>query len=204
MPTPRSRAQWLKERAQLERGLAEILGIVRGGVADGAVTAEEADHLARWTSENPDVATRWPVNLLHRRLEQIFLDGKVDAEERRHLKALLGQLAENPSGLSMPLATDLPVDRPEPEVVFEGRTFVFGGEMAYGPIKACEREVQELGGSTERAVSRRTDYLVIGSLGAVDWSQTPFGHLVDEVVQYRGRGVPIAVISEEHWAEALP
>ena len=57
---------------------------------------------------------------------------------------------------------------------------------------------------TERSVSRRTDYVVIGGLGALDWSQETFGGLIDEVVQYRARGVPIAVVSEEHWADSLP
>jgi hypothetical protein len=62
----------------------------------------------------------------------------------------------------------------------------------------------ELGGTCERTVNRRTDYVVIGALAANDWSQSAFGALVDEVVQYRSRGVPIAVITEEHWAAALP
>jgi hypothetical protein len=76
--------------------------------------------------------------------------------------------------------------------------------MAYGPRRACEREVVELGGECERTVTRRTDYLVIGTLAASEWSQAGFGPRVDEVVQYRARGVPIAIVSEERWADALP
>ncbi len=206
-PNPRSptgRARRLGEHHRLEQGLAEMLGVVRGVIADGTVSADEAHQLARWTRENPDVATRWPANLLARRLEQIVRDGRVDGRERRHLGSLLGQLTENGVGLGFVLATDLPVDRPEPEVVFEGRIFVFAGEMAYGPRRACEREVVELGGECEHSVTRRTDYLVIGAIAALDWSQEGFGTMVDEVVQYRARGVPIAIISEEHWADALP
>ena len=89
----------------------------------------------------------------------------MDGRERRLLESVLGQLAESPGNLNR-LATDLPVDRPPPRVLFPGRTFVFAGEMAYGPRRACEREVEELGGSCDRAVTRRTDYLVIGSLDA--------------------------------------
>jgi hypothetical protein len=76
--------------------------------------------------------------------------------------------------------------------------------MAYGPTHQCEREVIELGGTCERGINRRTDYLVIGSLAADDWAQGDFGSLVDEVVQYRSRGMSVAVITEEHWTEALP
>lgn len=179
--------------------------MVRGVIADGAVSAEEAHHLSEWAKENPEIATRYPANLLARRLERIFMDGRADKRERRRLAAMLGQLAENPTGFGggYPLATDLPITDPPPEMVFEGQTFVFGGEMAYGPIHACEREVRERGGICERSVNRRTDYLVIGAMAADDWSQAAFGDLIDEVVEYRGRGVPIPIVTEAHWAHAL-
>lgn len=202
--SPAGRARRILEQSRIEQGLAELVGVVRGIVADGVVSPDEAAHLARWTRESPEIAARWPANMLARRLESIVRDGRVDARERRHLEAVLGQLAQNPGWMGFSLATDLPVDRPEPPVVFPARNFVFAGEMAYGPQRACEREVVELGGSCERTVSRRTDYLVLGSLSASDWAQEGFGAQVDEVVQLRARGVRIAIVSEEHWANALP
>lgn len=182
-----------------------MVGLVRGVIADGKVSTDEAERLSEWARENPEIATRYPANLLARRLERIFMDGRADRRERDRLADVLSQLAENPSGFGggYPLATDLPLTEPAPEVVFEGQTFVFGGAMAYGPVHACEREVRERGGTCERTINRRTDYVVIGAMAANDWSQAAFGHLVDEVVQYAERGVPIAVISEEHWAAAL-
>jgi hypothetical protein len=201
-----ARSARLGEQRRLEHGLAEMMGLVRGVLSDGVVSQREAAHLSQWTRDNPEIAARYPANLLARRLERIFRDGRVDRRERARLGALLSQLAQNPFGLaaSFHLATDLPITRPAPDVVFESQTFVFAGEMAYGPTHACEREVLDLGGACERSISRRTDYVVIGALAATDWSQSAFGGLVDEVVQYRARGVPIAVVTEEHWAAALP
>lgn len=183
-----------------------MLGLVRGVVADGVVSSDEAFRLSEWTRANPEIATRWPANVLARRLERIFGDGHVSNKERARLAAMLAELAENSDGLAsgFALATDLPITRPEPTVVFEGQTFVFAGPMTYGPRHTCEREVLELGGMCERVVNRRTDYVVIGALAASDWTQSSFGDLIDEVVQYRSRGVPIAVITEGHWAAALP
>jgi NAD-dependent DNA ligase len=183
-----------------------MFGLVRGVAADGVVSSDEATRLSEWTRANPEIADRWPANVLARRLERIFADGRLEGDERDRLSAMLGLIVDNPNGLvrGFPLATDLPLTRPEPDVEFQGRTFVFAGDMAYGPTHQCEREVEELGGSCERGVSRRTDYLVIGALAAAEWSQAAFGALVDQVVEYRERGVPIAVITEEHWAAALP
>lgn len=183
-----------------------MVGLVRGVIADGRVSTDEAHRLSEWAKEHPEVATRYPANLLSRRLERIFMDGRVDGKERKRLGAMLSQLAENPTGFGggNPLATDLPLTTPAPDVVFEGQTFVFGGALAYGPTHSCEREVTELGGMCENTINRRTDYLVVGALAAAEWSQKGFGGLIDEVVLYRTRGVPIAIISEEHWAAALP
>ena len=206
MTGPAGRARKLRARREVEQGLAEMVGLVRGVIADGVVSSEEAERLAEWTRAHPEVVTRWPANILSRRLDRIFLDGRVDRREQKHLGALLTQLAENPAGYGggFPLATDVPLTTPEPDVVFEGQTFLFAGEMAYGPLHACEREVTELGGTCERTVNRRTDYVVIGSIGASDWCQSSFGEVLDEVVQYRARGVPISVVSEEHWTASLP
>ena len=200
-----SRAGQLDTQRRVERGLAEMIGLVRGVIADGRVTPDEAQRLSEWAREHPEIATRYPANLLSRRLERIFLDGRVDGRERTRLGAMLTQLAENPTGFGggSPLATDLPLTDPPPEIVFEGQTFVFGGALAYGPTHACEREVTERGGTCETTINRRTDYLVIGSLAARNWSQEPFGALIDEVVLYRTRGVPIAIVTESHWADAL-
>jgi hypothetical protein len=201
-----ARVRALLAQRRIEQGLAEMMGLVRGVVADGVVSSDEASRLSEWTRANPDTAARWPANILARRLGRIFADGRLDGRERDRLAAVLAQIAQNPEaiGRGFPLATDLPITHPVPEVVFERQTFVFAGELAYGPTRACEREVMELGGTCERTINRRTDYVVIGALGATDWSQASFGTLVDEVVQYRARGVPIAVITEEHWAAALP
>ena len=204
--SPGGRARALHAQRRVEQGLAEMFGLVRGVAADGLVSADEATRLSEWARASPEVASRWPANILARRLERIFADGRLESRERARLSSMLSQLAENPSGLArgFPLATDLPLTRPEPGVTFEGQTFVFAGPMAYGPTHQCEREVTELGGTCERGINRRTDYVVIGALAAGDWAQSEFGALVDEVVQYRARGVPIAVVTEEHWAAALP
>jgi NAD-dependent DNA ligase len=201
-----ARVRALQAQRRIEQGLAEMMGLVRGVVADGVVSSDEASRLSEWARANPETAERWPANVLARRLSRIFADGRLDGRERERLGALLAQLASNPEaiGRGFPLATDLPVTHPAPEVVFERQTFVFAGELAYGPTRACEREVMELGGTCERTINRRTDYVVIGALAASDWSQAAFGPLIDEVVQYRARGIPIAVITEEHWAAALP
>lgn len=187
--------------------LAEMLGLIRGVLADGSISSAEATHLTCWVQAHPSVVARWPGNVLTQRLTEIFRDGRMDARERARLSDLLARIASNSTGASSPAfstETDLPLSRPAPVVRFEGRTFVLAGEMRHGPHSACAREITELGGRCDRSVSRRTDYVVIGGSAAGDWFQTGFRDVLDDVVRYRARAVEIAVISEDHWVRALP
>jgi hypothetical protein len=114
----RGRARALSAERRIEQGLAEMFGLVRGVAADGVVSSGEATRLSEWTRANPEIASRWPANVLARRLERIFADGRLESTERERLSAMLSLIAHNPLGLSrgFPLATDLPITRPEPEV----------------------------------------------------------------------------------------
>ena len=73
-----------------------MVGLVRGVIADGVVSTDEAEHLSEWTRANPEIATRYPANILSRRLERIFMDGRVDRRERTRLAALLSHLFGEP------------------------------------------------------------------------------------------------------------
>src|SRR5256885_5864914 len=51
---------------------------------------------------------------------------------------------------------------------------------SFGPRKECERQVQQLGGLTETAVTRRTRFLVIGTFASRDWVHTSFGRKIQK------------------------
>src|SRR6184192_1705923 len=60
-----------------ERDLSEMLGLLKGVLADGEVTRTEAALLRDWVLQHRDATEQWPVNILKDRLERIFADGKV-------------------------------------------------------------------------------------------------------------------------------
>lgn len=189
-----------------ERDLSEMLGLAKGVLADGVVMEEEAKLLNNWVKQHPDATEQWPVNILKARLEEIFADGVVDEIERQDLAELLESMVGGNAGIiaGKDAAAELPVDRPQPTISWSGAIFVFTGKFAFGPRSACEREAAKLGGVCEGRVSRRTNYLVIGTFGSRDWVHTPFGRKIEKAVEYRAKGIPLAIISEDHWADALP
>lgn len=195
---------------RVDRGVAELLGLVRGVLVDGEVSEGEARALRGWLEANPDLAGTWPVNVLAARLERIFADNVVDEDEREDLADLLKQMVGGGEKSSYGIirqhsvSTTLPLDEPPPSLKFKGLVYVFTGKFAYGTRNACEEAVVALGGRCGSSITQKTDVLVIGTFGSRDWVQSPYGRKIEKAVAYRQNGVPIAIVSEDHWAAALP
>ena len=57
-----ARVRSLQAQRSIDQGLAEMMGLVRGVVADGVVSSDEATRLSEWTRANPETAARWPAS----------------------------------------------------------------------------------------------------------------------------------------------
>jgi hypothetical protein len=99
-----------------ERDLSEMLGLIKGVLADGVVTEGEAKLLKDWARHHPDATEVWPVDILKTRLDKIFADGRVDDAEREDLAELLQSIVGGTAGIitGQDAATTLPIDRPPP------------------------------------------------------------------------------------------
>jgi hypothetical protein len=185
-----------------ERDLSEMLGLAKGLLADGIVSEAEATLLREWTARHPDAVEQWPVNVLKDRLDRAFSDGQIDAHERRDLHELLTALVGGTAGViaGADAATELPVDRPVPAIIWRGSVFVFTGKFAFGTRADCQRQALQRGGLCEQNVTQRTRYLIIGTFGSRDWVHTPFGRKIEKAVQYRASGQRLAIVAEAHWA----
>jgi len=188
-----------------DRDIQELLGLMKGVLADGHVCDAEVVALEEWTTSHPWAHDIWPVNVLVKRLKVILDDGIVDEEERRELTELLQKATgERPdASTAMNGATRLPLDDPPPPVGFEQSQFVFTGKFAYGTRRRCEDAVVDRGGATGSSVTRSTNFVVIGTLASAQWALSSYGRKIQKAVELRSEGVPIAIVSEEHWVEAL-
>ena len=189
-----------------DRDISEMIGLAKGVLADGVVTAAEAALLRDWAAAHPDAVAAFPGDLLFRRLQRIFADGVVSLEEQEDLADLLRQLVGGTAGIiaGEDAATALPLTLPRPVIGFEGRTFVFTGKFAFGPRSVCESSVNSLGGRCGSSVTRDVHYLVIGTFGSRDWIHTSHGRKIEQAVDLRSKGHQVAIVAEDHWATSLP
>ena len=185
-----------------DRSVDELIGICRGFLADGAIVRQEAEFLRDWVDRHAEFRAEFPFNTLYQRLHDALSDGVLDSDEEADLldcivKLVGGEIAH---GEVNSLSTALPLNDPEPEIVFPRHTFVVTGTFSYGARRLVCQAIEDRGGEVKPSVSRQIAYLIIGAVGSRDWIHSSYGRKIEAAVTLRQEGLPIAIVSEHHWA----
>ncbi|BFG81411.1 hypothetical protein PTKU46_94450 [Paraburkholderia terrae] len=192
--------------AIIDRKIDELIGIMKGILADGNVSESEAEYLLRWIQANRDVTDVWPACVLYTRIAKALSDGVLDSnEEKELLELLMSSVGRNtaPEFGETSNSTQLPVTVPAPEIQFAGRTFCFTGRFFSGTRDWCHEQVATRGGVPADSVTKKLNYLVIGDIGSRDWLHSTFGTKIQKAATYAAGGTPLIIVAEEHWASHL-
>ncbi|WSG73072.1 BRCT domain-containing protein [Rhizobium beringeri] len=185
------------------RQIDELIGLARGLVADGNVNQAEVEFLEKWLVANAGVSDAPLLGTLYRRVREILADGVVDEEEKAELLDTLNRFSNRDFELGETLkATTLPLCAPAPVLSFEGRAYCFTGTFNYGQRKHCEAAVTERGASAG-GLTQKTNVLVIGTYATDSWKHSSFGAKIMNAVEFRRKGLPISIVSEDHWVRHL-
>ncbi|MCW8874978.1 MAG: BRCT domain-containing protein [Gammaproteobacteria bacterium] len=183
-----------------DRQIDTLIGLSKGLLADGKVDQCEAEYLYTWliqsrqTTDNPVI-----INLLNR-VDVMLKDGVLDQEESAELLSLLHKLTGEKSEVGeLAKATSLPVNEPSPTIIFQDNQFLFTGTCVYGTRKDCQAAIERLGGINAKSVTKKLNYLVLGTYVTDSWIHESYGRKIEKAMQYRDEGVPITIITEEHW-----
>ncbi len=197
-------------RSRIDRRAADALvGLAAGITADGIVNIAEAVFLKQWLEDNLAHLKDPVINVLYSRLACMLQDNALDVDESRELLDILrsfsGVRIERPKdgGTAAVTPTDLPFNSPVPDLIWDGRMFVFTGVMAFGPRKDCQALVEERGGLIGASISKKVHYLVVGSVGNEQWRHSTYGTKIMKAVELREAGASIAIVGEDHWQKML-
>lgn len=183
-----------------DRQIDTLIGLSKGITADGKVDQSETEFLQSWLIQNSHSQNPIIVNLLAkitRMLEDGFLDGNESSELLSILHSLSGDMVEVGE---IAKATTLPICTPSPTITFLDNTFLFTGTCAYGTRRQCQEVIDSLGGVNLGTVSKKLNYLVIGTYVTDSWAHESFGRKIEKAMDYRDSGLPISIVTEEHWA----
>lgn len=186
------------------RQIDELVGLARGLVADGVVNQAEVEFLQKWLAANIGAIEQPFLYRLYKRVVDILSDGVVDASEKAELLETLSCFANSDFELGETLrATTLPLCTPAPKLSFSGKVYCFTGTFVFGERKACAKAASERGATVSKNVTRSVDVLVIGTYATDSWKHSAFGNKILYAVELRDTGIPISIVSEEHWVQHL-
>lgn len=186
-----------------DRQVDTLIGLSKGLIADGKINQQEAEVLLTWLIQN-SLNTKNPLihNLLNK-VAAMLEDGILDNDESNDLFATMQQFAGESSAVGeLAKTTSLPVCNPPPEVIFNGKTFLFTGTCAFGTRSECQNATRSLGGQIANNVTKDVSYLVLGTYVTDSWKHETFGRKIEKATQYRDEGLPISIITENHWLNA--
>lgn len=187
------------------RQIDELIGLVKGVLADGVICQQEVEYLLRWLETNRSAAHEWPASVLYPRIAAAMADGHLDDEEEADIMAMLLQAvggagtSGHHNSAAVGNSTTLPLSDPPPVIEIPEHTFCFTGKFASGTRAWCESVVLERGGIALPSITRKLNFLVIGEIGSRDWLHSTHGTKIQKAVEYRSSGVPLHIVSEQYW-----
>lgn len=193
------------ERRNLTKASEMLLGLVTGIVADAQLHDMEIKLLSTWMASNQEVTNGWPGAVLAQKVSEILADGIVTETERAHLLEVLQQFSVTdfantgsvtPEVLKLPINDDAPVEIPAAVVCLTG-------EFLYGTRDACHRVTAQAGAILADTVTRKLNYLVVGTNVSPHWANTSYGRKIQKAVDLQRDGRPLSIISERRWLSAL-
>lgn len=188
------------------RQVDELIGLVKGVLADGVIYQPEIEFLLNWMQANQSVCNSWPANALYPRIAAALADGHVDEEEEAEIMSLLLATAggaELPNSGDTSHSSSLPLSDPLPSIEVPGKVFCFTGKFNSGTRDWCQDQVRAKGGLSASTITKKLNYLVIGEIGSRDWLHSTFGTKIQKAVEYRDAGVPLHIIGEQYWYERI-
>lgn len=191
-------------RNDLTRSIGALIGIAQGLLCDGYLSDDEIRFLNNWLTQNESISLTWPGDVLYARLREILADGVVTPEERTYLTEMLQQLVGGEAGslAETTHVTELALDR-SASVIIPGSTFCLTGDFVFATRAHCESVIEKRGGFTNKSITKKINYVVVGGLGSAEWKHGSFGTKIEKAIEYKRQGVPILIVHEDQWAAAL-
>ena len=189
-----------------ESDLHLLNGLCKGLISDRTLSEEEVRYLDWWLTQNGALKSNYPGKELYALVKEILSDGIITTEESENLhKALVDFTGcDLASGVVDGLSTKLPLDNTA-EVSVENKTFCLTGVFLAGKRAHVEDLIKRNNGLISSGITKKIDFLVIGTLSSRDWKFSSHGRKIEKAVSYRDdEGAKLKIFSEEMLFDALP
>ena len=190
--------------------LQTLQGICHGVLADGIIKEKEVYDLEKWLEQNTHLSTYYPYDEIRSLIVSIVSDKKIDEEEKLILKAYLNQFVnlenkEIEEQINRE-TSDINISghcTSNPNIILDGNFFCITGILKSGNRSSLEKKISDLGGIPTKALTKKTDYLIVGDNGNQAWAFACYGRKVEKALDLRKKGHTISLIHEFDFIDAI-
>ena len=182
--------------------VSELVGIASLVVFDGHLGDDEISFLRVWIGQHQEFSRDYPISELVSLFSGFGSTDPVSDDLRNRAYQFL--LSISPSSEEIdPLDAHYAAN---PVIRFDGKTFVFTGDLEYCDRRKAESAVLALGGLlTESGGYRKNvDYLVVGKKGSSMWANGKFGSKIKSALKDQTeKKSDVILIREDDFVKAM-
>lgn len=189
--------------------MQKLHALVAGIAADGEISIEELKGLSAWLSNHEHLKRCWPYDEIESLVTSVLVDKKIDPEEHKVLMRFFSEFVSildsttivSPAFLEGTNIVGLCAVCPD--IAFSDAVFCLTGQSYKYTRSEFEGLIASLGGKTASGVSKKVNYLVVGSDGNPCWAYACYGRKVEKAVELRRAGHSIVIVHENDFHDAV-
>lgn len=166
--------------------LCALKDLLKSVSTDGVLSIEEVDMLQNWLAANRSLERQYPYDHIIAALKQATLDGIIDSNETTTLLSLFDEIVD-------PINHACHCNN----FSITGKTFCLTGDFNFGSRTEVESWLVNHGGQASKNVTKKLDYLIVGSKGSDQWLAGNYGTKVQKAMKYNESGSLIQIIKED-------
>ena len=172
--------------------IQELNSLLSEVVSDNVVEIDEIMMVSDWINSHHELQGNFPFDLIKDEISDAISNGLFSPMELRRLCSVFLYALDpitNPSPFSAAFTSTTPP-------IYESNICITG-EFAHGERAEIEQIITESGATLCNNVTKKLNYLVIGSHGSMLWSEGNYGNKIKKALEYQRNNVPINILSED-------
>lgn len=168
------------------RALQTLQGFLLGIIADDILKESEVLALEQWLDANSNLAGNYPFDRVIDVVKSALEDGYLSRMELDEMLSLFKKFTQPVEECCNGNCIDS----------FMGKQICLTGQFDLGSRNDVARLFEGLGAVCKGAVTGKTDYVIVGGQGSVDWSCGSYGSKIKKAMELQSKGSKVQILKE--------
>lgn len=176
------------------RAIQELQDLLLDITSDNKLTDDEVMALDKWIDDNAELCGSYPFDRIKSKIKTALEDGVLEQSELDDMLKTFKEICKPK------FKTDI---SKKDSINVYGKTLVFTGECRIGDTEEIMQIFEAMGAVVRQSVSGKTDYLIVGDFGSLDWSYGNYGSEIAKAMELQDGGKKVKVVNETDFVNAM-